>query len=240
VRDRARWFFLGLLILGALAAACGTPTPSAPSLKTKGGPPQTPTPPPSSTAAAVGWASLNCGRLDHATCLSVVTMVENYAPTKLGPTTSVVADYSCPPGARCAQGFGALVVLIPEGETSGPHLAIFYVYGLSGPETVAPYPYSLPQFMQWVQESGVVATVVVSGGPAPGNLAGPGPVDLTITAAGKVVVSQTSQSGTAFRIALPPGEYEISGLDGNAPCISGTVDVAAGGFTAVTVTCSIR
>jgi hypothetical protein len=90
------------------------------------------------------------------------------------------------------------------------------------------------------QDSGVVGTVVVSGGPAPGNLAGPGPIDLTVTAAGTVIVSRTVQSGTTFRIALPPGKYEISGLDGNAPCISATADVAAGNFTSVTVTCSIR
>jgi hypothetical protein len=167
-----------LLILGALVAACGTPTPSAPSLRTKGGPPPTPMPPPSSSAAAVRWASLSCGRLDHATCLRIVTMVEDFAPTQFGPTTSVVADYSCPPGAFCEVGFHALVVLIPAGMTSQADLAIFYVSGLPDqPQTVGPYPYSLPEFMQSL---------------LPGQAPSPSPV--SAQAAASIAIGQVSST----------------------------------------------
>jgi len=146
--DQVRRFSLGLLILCGLVAACGTPTPSASPLVTKGGPPPTSTAAPSPTAAAVGWASLNCGRLDHATCLRIVMMVEQYEPAQFGPTVGVVADYGCPPGAHCPAFFQALVVLIPAGTSSGADLAVFEVSGMPDqPETVGPYPYSLPPFM---------------------------------------------------------------------------------------------
>ena len=157
VSDRVKRSLLGLAIVGALMAGCGTLTPSATPLVTSGLPTPsatplvtsglpTPMPLPSSTAPGLGWASLNCGRLDDATCLRVVTMVENYAPARFGPrpATSVVADYSCGPGEYCEAGFGALVVLIPAGKTSQADLAIFYISGPPNqPETVGPYPYAV-------------------------------------------------------------------------------------------------
>jgi len=191
VRDRARLFSLGLLILGGLVAGCGMPTP---------------TPPPSSTASALGWASLDCGRLDHATCLRIVTMVANYAPAKFGSTTRVVADYSCPPNGKCLGGLHALVVLIPASKASGADLAIFSVDALPGqPETVGPYPYSLPEFMQSL---------------LPGQM--PSPSLVPAQAAASIAIGQVSSTIPVTVVSTKLSTYGVEAVmgslaDANAP-----------------------
>jgi hypothetical protein len=87
--------------------------------------------------------------------------------------------------------------------------------------------------------SGVVATVMVAGGPVPGNPVR-GEATLAISADDRLVVSQSVESGSSVRVALPPGAYQVSGEFGNAGCVGATVEVKAGQFTSVMVTCIIR
>jgi hypothetical protein len=89
------------------------------------------------------------------------------------------------------------------------------------------------------QQSGLIGTALISGGPNPLNVVS-GQVILTASAAGSVVVSQTVQSSTQVLIPLPPGEYEISGTYGNVACEGVAVQVTAGEFTSFTVVCNIR
>jgi hypothetical protein len=101
-------------------------------------------------------------------------------------------------------------------------------------EGLMPAPSGAPN-----QQSGLVGTVLISGGPNPSNV-NSGQVNLTVSAAGRVVVSQAVQSSTQVRIPMPPGEYEISGTYGNVACEGSTVQVTAGEFASFTVVCNIR
>ncbi len=87
--------------------------------------------------------------------------------------------------------------------------------------------------------SGVVATVIAAGGPPMVN--GPrlirGEATLTISADGRPVASRSVENGSSVRVALAPGDYEVTAEFGNAGCIGATVEVKAGQFTPVTVAC---
>ncbi len=89
-------------------------------------------------------------------------------------------------------------------------------------------------------QSGVVGSVVVAGGPIPGASDGNQAAELIVSNATGTVTTRIVDSGTPVRLDLPPGQYQLSGVYGNAGCTGVTVQVVAGQFTPFAVTCSIR
>jgi hypothetical protein len=74
-----------------------------------------------------------------------IQLARSEAPTAYESSTKVVADYTCGPGAGCAAGFAAYVVLIePNGDRS-PFLVKYLFNGLP---TIAAPVHGLPDFME--------------------------------------------------------------------------------------------
>lgn len=90
----------------------------------------------SAGVSGVGSGALICGRLDPATCAHVAELVRAFAPDVFTPRTTIVADYSCPPGARCRADFAATVIAVQPGSPWIVDLPAFFVLGTCAPEHV--------------------------------------------------------------------------------------------------------
>jgi hypothetical protein len=90
------------------------------------------------------------------------------------------------------------------------------------------------------KETGIVGTVVISGGPPAATRGDDRAVTIVVTDAAGQVLERSATAAAPIKVPLVSGHYQISARYGNAGCTSASVDVATGKLSTFSLVCQIR